>query len=132
MVDRDSPDNLDCQQRYQGLHGRDTYTIRRAIKTIASTANVTNVPNLVRFPQFWKSRRYLPCHLAVFPSPRKRSCDSRPEAKSDSSSSGTAAILCLQREGLADMGFSHQRMCACRQNSSATRKDMLPILRPSC
>lgn len=67
---------------------------------------------LVRFPRLRKSGGNLPCHLAVFSSLRARglSSESWPQGKSDSSSSGTAAILCRQREGLADMGFSHQRV----------------------
>ena len=66
---------------------------------------------LLRVPQSWDSEPYLPCHLAVFPKPGEKALDSRLEAKSDSSSSGTADILCLKREGLADMGFRHQRVC---------------------
>ena len=80
-------------------------------KTIASTANVMKIMTLLRVPQSWERKPYLPCHLAVFPNPREKAPDSRLEAKSDSSSSGTAAILCLQREGLTDIGFGHQRVC---------------------
>lgn len=70
------------------------------------------VAALDRFPRLRKSEGNIPCHLAVFSSlrARERSSESRPKGKSDSSSSGTAAILCLQREGLADIGFSHQRV----------------------
>ena len=66
---------------------------------------------LLRVLRSWESESYLPCHLAVFPNPREEAPDSRLEAKSDSSSSGTADILSLQREGLTDMGFGHQRVC---------------------
>lgn len=101
---------------YQDLQRRYTYSIHRFTKAIASTANVMKVATLVRILRC----RYLPCHLAVFPNWRERSSDSRPEAKSDSSSSGTAAILCLQRKSLADMRFSHQRVCS-SPNESKTR-----------
>ena len=88
----------------------DTYSIHRTVKIIASTANVMKLMTLLQVLQSWESEPYLPCHLAVFPNPREKAPDSRLEANSDSSSSGTAAILCLQREGLTDMGFGHQRV----------------------
>ncbi len=97
---------------YQDLQGRYTYSIHRFTKAIASTANVMKVATLVQILRC----RYLPCHLAVFLNWRETSSDSRPD-KSDSSSSGTAAILCLQRKSLADMRFSHQRVCSAPNES---------------
>ena len=81
------------------------------VKAIASTAIVMKIMALLQDLQSWESEPYLPCHLAVFPNPREEAPDSKLEAKSNSSSSGTADILYLQREGLTDMGFGHQRMC---------------------
>ena len=81
------------------------------MKSIASTANVMKMVTLLQIPQSWEGERYLPCHLAVFANPRERSPDSGLEAKRDSSSSDTAVILPLQREGLTIMGLSHQRVC---------------------
>ena len=71
-----------------------------------------NPVNVVRMPQCCKSEWCLTCHLAFFSHAQERSPGSRPEGKSDSSSSATAAILlCLPRAGLAAMRFGHQRMC---------------------
>ena len=81
------------------------------VKAIASTANVMKIMALLQDLQKWEGEPYLSCNLAVFPNPREETLDSRLEAKSDSASSGTADILCLQREGLTDMGFGHQRVC---------------------
>ena len=81
------------------------------VKPIASTANVMKIMTLLRVLQRWERESYLPCHLAVFLNLREETLDSRLEAKSDSSSSSTADILSLQREGLTDMGFGHERVC---------------------
>ena len=111
----DSPENLTCQKsNFQSVKGFDTYSIHRMVETIASTANVMKTMTLLRVLQSSEIEPYPTCHLAVFPNPRDEAPGSRLEAKSDSSSSGTADILCLQREGLTglqtDMGFSHQRL----------------------
>ena len=88
-----------------------TYSIHRTMETIASTANVMKVAALARVPRRWRSEGYLLCQLAISPNRREKTLESRPEAKRDSSSSGTTAILCLQREGPADIRLSHQRVC---------------------
>ena len=100
----DSPEKLTCQKsNFQPLKGFDTYSIHGMVENIASTPNVMKTMTLLQVLQNWEIEPYLPCHLAVFPNPREEAPDSRLEAKSDSSSSGTADILCLQREGLTDM-----------------------------